>query len=247
MKLKSVGVLIAGFFSIALVGAAAAMQSNPDVEAAEKRLRSTLERVQPAQIGVPDVRQKSEIPDNLKGIKHQVPVMQDYGHDKLADVDPIEVSKRYNATVPDMAQAEKGDLMAFVSFSMPEASLKRIAAETAKAGGVLVIRGFVNGSLKQTIAATEELAALQATLLIHPDLFDHYQIVEVPTYVIAADEGNESGNCTSNAEYGLCTQHYQVKGDVSLHSALEYFGRQKSDKSLSEISMAKLAKLEGRQ
>lgn len=222
-----------------------------DTEAAERRLRDVMERVTPAgNPSVADTRTQPEVP-NLEGIRHQVPQTVDFSKRKHIP-DPFEVAERFkkrsgpvDAPV-DMAAARDGDLLVFVSFSMPEASLKRIAHETARAGGVMVIRGFKDGSMNRTVEAAEQLAALQADLLIHPELFDHYQIHEVPATVLAkAGEDNAAG-CAANAEEGLCTEHYQVLGDVSLHASLEYFTRLRGNGELTRMAEARLAKLEGK-
>lgn len=220
--------------------------SSVDVDAASNRLRSTLQKVeQGSNPNIGNERKQPEVPD-LQGIRHQVPDIRDYGHQKKVDVDPMNIAKRYSsARQPDLAAADKGDLLVFVSFSMPEASLRRIAHETARAGGAMVIRGFKDSSMKATIQAAQEIAALQGDLLIHPDLFDHYNITEVPTTVLArsGDEGLDS--CSGNADEGMCTEHLQVRGDVSLHAALDYFINNKADEKLIKIAEAKLAKLGG--
>ncbi|EPI7791811.1 type-F conjugative transfer system pilin assembly protein TrbC, partial [Neisseria gonorrhoeae] len=149
----------------------------------------------------------------------------------------MSIAQKYRTASQEARQAaEKADLMVFVSFSMPEASLKRIARETAKAGGVMVIRGFKDDSLKATVKAAEELAALQGDMLIHPELFDHYGITEVPVTVIARNSEDGLDGCAVNSELGMCTEHVAVKGDVSLHSALEHLIRESEDKKLSDIA-----------
>lgn len=221
----------------------AADYGHMDVDKAKRRLHSVLGQVEPAASpSIKDVRRQPEIPD-LNGVKHRVPEFKYYGHDRVVS-DPMEVAKRYQSKIPDKAKAKQADLLAFVSFSMPEASLRRIAAETAKVGGVMVIRGFKDGSLKRTIAATQELAALQGELLIHPELFDQYAVAEVPTFVLAASGAEMGGNCSENEEFGVCSEHLQVKGDVSLHSALEYFVGSKPQGKLGQIAQAKLDMLQ---
>lgn len=214
-----------------------------DLDAATKRLHSTLEKVKPSENHhIDDERVQPEIPA-LDGVKSSVPNIRQYTQISHS-VDPVEIAQRYRQLPENNQQmAEKGDLMVFVSFSMPEASLKRIAHETAKAGGVMVIRGFKDNSLRATIKATEEIAALKGKLLIHPELFDLYQIHEVPTTVITREGHDELKSCSGNEEQGLCMEHLQVKGDVSLYASLEYFVQNKEDKVLTEIAAAKLAKL----
>lgn len=227
------------------IGFAAYGADNERVQAAHQRIRQTLDKIgtpnQPNH--VPDVRQSVHVPE-LNGVKHRVPEFQDYGTQSQLR-DPLKIAQRYQSSVNQSA-VNQTDVLVFVSFSMPEASLKRIAAETARIGGVMVIRGFKDGSLQKTIVASQELAALQGELLIHPELFDHYQIKEVPTTVLAkrADDLSEK-SCQSNHETGLCTEHYQVKGDISLHAALAYFADLKQNRELSDIAMNKLTQLRG--
>jgi hypothetical protein len=64
--------------------------------------------------------------------------------------DPLAVAERYRKTQGALRDSDTGpDLLVFVSFSMPEASLKRLATDAAKANAVLVFRGPKEGSLKQ--------------------------------------------------------------------------------------------------
>ncbi|EPI0427846.1 type-F conjugative transfer system pilin assembly protein TrbC, partial [Neisseria gonorrhoeae] len=71
-------------------------------------------------------------------------------------------------------------------------------------------------------------------------------ITEVPVTVIARNSEDGLDGCAVNSELGMCTEHVAVKGDVSLHSALEHLIRESEDKKLSDIANAKLAVLEGR-
>lgn len=232
-----------------LLAGGAVLGRNIDVQAAEQRLQRTLGQLDAVASApyVDDVRAQPHIPP-LKLTRPKVPEASYYGdpvHDNMS-VDPLKIADHYRPRAqPNTKLSEGTDLLVFVSFSIPEVSLKRIAVETAKAGGVMVLRGFKDNSLKHTIHAVEEVAALQGDLLIHPDLFDHYQITEVPTTVLA--KAGDEASCGSNAEddTGLCTAHYQVKGDVSLHAALEYFLTLKHDSELDAMAQAKLAKLRG--
>ncbi len=72
------------------------------------------------------------------------------------------------------------ELLVFVSFSMPEASLKPLAQQVRQSGGKLVFRGLVNGSFKQM---SEKLKGLGEEVWIDPTLFERYQITAVPTFV----------------------------------------------------------------
>lgn len=226
------------------VGLAASDVHNEQFRAAEQRIRHTLQQVQtPEQPNhVPDVRTSVHVPQ-LNGVQHRVPEFKNYGAGQ--SIDPMKIAERYQSTL-DTSAVNQTDVLVFVSFSMPETSLKRIAAETARIGGVMVVRGFKDGSLQKTIVASQELAALQGELLIHPELFDHYQVTEVPTTVLAKKADLAEASCSENHETGLCTDHYQVKGDISLHAALEYFADLKRNRELSDIALNKLTQLQGR-
>lgn len=239
MKTIVVAVMTLGL--IAVLGQASA-SPQADMEAAQRRLKNALQQVNPPEVSVPDVRQDIKLPE-VETVPHRVPNFSMKPHVATPKVDPMAVAKRYQQSLPPEAKTQS-DLMVFVSFSMPATSLRRIAAETARTGGVMVIRGFKDDSLKATVAATQELAALGGELLIHPELFDRYQIHEVPTFVLASGETPEV-DCAGNTASGYCQEHYQVKGDVSLHAALDYFGRLKANPTLSAVALSKLERLEG--
>ena len=233
--------------SVALLGsfAAFAVAKDLDVQAAEDKLRTTLEKVEPkANPNVGDKRQQVDIP-NIKGIQHRVPEMnvQGYGTDLDAPVDPRQVAQAFKDKnkLFDVNAAEKADLLVFVSFSMPDASLKRIALETKKTGAAMVLRGFKNDSLKETMKAVEEITALGGQVLIHPDLFTHYNVVEVPTYALARKTANAGTSC----EDGFCSEHYALKGDASMEFMLEQFSQFKTSPELTQYAETKLAQLRG--
>ncbi|WP_051940380.1 type-F conjugative transfer system pilin assembly protein TrbC [Stenoxybacter acetivorans] len=218
--------------------------ASADMEAAKRRTQDTLQRIQdPSNPYVGDERfRQPEIPA-LNPIKHRLPESPDYGHDKSVTADPARLAQQYQTVIPQ-AIDQPTDFMVFVSFSLPEASLLRIARESKKAGAVMVLRGFKNGSLKQTAAASEKLAQLGGEVLIHPELFNQYQIAEVPTFVLAKNNGE--GSCADN-EAGKCTAALQLKGDVSLHAVLERFSRERNGGELAIDAVYRLSKLEGRQ
>lgn len=216
------------------------------ISQAEERLKKTLSQVQNTEnIEIEAQKQSIKLPE-IQGVAHRVPEFEIKQQSHINN-DPLAIAQHYQQQLQaDFQAAQKGDLLVFVSFSMPEASLKRIAYETGKAGGVMVLRGFKDNSLRKTVAAMEELAALQGELMIHPDLFRHYNITEVPSTVLAYHDDEK--NCSNHeSEAGLCTEHYQVKGDISLHAALEYFLEKPNKHSkLHEIAASKLAVLQGK-
>lgn len=243
MKLKPTFAALA-ILACAGLSAALTFAENLSFDDAEHRIRQTLEKIQlPGNPVVGDVRKQPELPE-LEGVKHKVPEFFDYGQDQMMSVDPLVVAQKFEQKnkLYDINEDEKADLLVFVSFSMPDASLKRIAAESKRAGAAMVLRGFKNQSLKATMQAVEELVALGGKVLIHPELFALYDVIEVPTTVLAKKDSN-MGTC--GPESNQCTSHYNLKGDVSLHYVLEQFSEFKSNPELDSYAETKLAVLKG--
>jgi conjugal transfer pilus assembly protein TrbC len=80
----------------------------------------------------------------------------------------------------DQAMAEKPRIYIFVSLSMPEISLKALAKEAEQKGATLVMRGLYQNSFAQTAQKLQELGI---EVDIHPQLFAHFNIHVVPTFV----------------------------------------------------------------
>lgn len=249
MKLTKKKIALA--LSLSCVFLALAKADTPNVNAAEKRLRETIGKVGDEfgqnQPNVGDDRANVSIPSDIGTVKHQVP---NFTLDKNnISADPMEIAKRFTQDVSklnNLTDDASSDLLVFVSFSMPDASLKRIAAESRKTGAVMVLRGFKNNSLNQTKEAVSELVALGGKFMIHPDLFTHYKINEVPTTVIADNKNSEQSCFNSDGEdTGTCQGYLSIKGDVSLNYVLEAM-QSMVVPELSALAERKLDKLQGR-
>jgi hypothetical protein len=97
-------------------------------------------------------------------------------------------------------QKEKGSqILVFVSFSMPEASLKTLAQEAQRVSTqgdssqrvsaqqphvVLVMRGLYQDSFVKTASKLQELGI---SVDIHPELFETHHVTSVPTFVKLKD------------------------------------------------------------
>ena len=104
-------------------------------------------------------------------------------------------------TIPSSPPSSNIDhqILVFVSFSMPPASLKALfEALDTNQEVKLVMRGLVEDSMEKTVHKLHELGGV---LDIHPELFDYYQITQVPTFVRIEKNGSIvklSGNITLN-------------------------------------------------
>lgn len=98
-------------------------------------------------------------------------------------------------------------ILVFVSFSMPEASLKSLVEEAPKHNAVLVMRGLYEDSFVKT---AQKLKDLNLTIDIHPDLFESHKITSVPTFIELKDNKPVK----------------QLSGNVSLSFCLSKFKEQ---------------------
>lgn len=153
--------------------------------------------------------------------------------------DPSAVAERMRANVATQSQETAYDLVVLVSFSMPRASLERLAKESAAHGAVLVFRGPKDGSLRETLKAFEPLAKLGANAVIHPPAFKAHGVNHVPVYLF----GRPLAASCEDAD--RCGDVLRVDGDVSVQYALERMAR--ADHPLAAQAQARLDRaIEGR-
>jgi conjugal transfer pilus assembly protein TrbC len=219
--------------------------SNLDLDKAQSKAQDALNRltIKPTE-ALPNAGQNPNI-DGLEGVQGRVPVIPvNTALPKATPelVDPMLVADRVKRESDiDPSDFKGSNVLVFVSYSMPEASLKRIALETAKVGGVMVVRGFVNNSLKQTVEASEKLTNLGAQLQIHPVLFSDYDVTQVPSYVLVKSGVSLSG-CGKDS---VCNGYLKLVGDAPLGSVFERMSRSE-DTMLGQLAQANLDKLEAR-
>ncbi|WP_245638499.1 type-F conjugative transfer system pilin assembly protein TrbC [Croceicoccus bisphenolivorans] len=135
---------------------------------------------------------------------------------------------RMIADAGEMAEAELAGqprLIAFASTAMPRAALAAMIADVGKAGGVVVLRGFPQGSAKRLTAALAPIAQDSEALEhvgIDPRLFHAFHVEAVPTYVVAASDFAlcDGFDCTS-----IVPPHDRMSGNVTLAHVLETFAQ----------------------
>lgn len=246
--LVAIAFVVAFFIGAATVRAFGAEKiTNSDIEAAQSKAQDTLNSIR----GGVSVQSLPQDPDNpnISEVQGRVPVVPDYvknGQETNTSperVDPIAIAERArkNYEQIDPSQLEGSTLMVFVSFSMPEESLKRIAYETKKAGGTMFLRGFVNDNLSQTVKASEKLINLGAQIQIHPELFKNYEITQVPAYVLTKAGNEVSAGCNGKSS---CTDYVSVVGDGSLKTVLDRMSRSKNS-TLASLAEIRLRRFEG--
>ena len=106
------------------------------------------------------------------------------------------------------------NVLVFVSFSMPKASLTALSKDAEKYSAVLVMRGLKGDSFKDTQAAFQSLGEEERSgIEINPDLFETYQIQQVPVFVRvkSTPEGDlqEIGRLSGNVSLVFASQKLQ--------------------------------------
>ena len=131
--------------------------------------------------------------------------------DAGTDIEAL-VRKHADTGAPSPEKATQSALRIFVTLDMPAASLRGLADQAARSGGVLMLRGLKHQSMRATLAAVQALIGeRQAAWQIDPEAFKHFAVERAPTFVLL------TGNTTS---------FVAIAGDVSLDYALHAMVRE---------------------
>lgn len=216
----------------ALVASAQVLAQNPPVitDADIERVRREMPTVTDQDIDA--ARQKYRMPSDAELRSAPVPTRpnvealpQPLSH---APIDLEALARGYASQAEAMTQAQGlamgPGLLVFVSLSMPRPTLQRLIDQAARAKASIILRGFTNGSLRDTVAQVQGLiGSRQVAMQIDPQAFDRYAVTQVPTFVLVRD-GTRAVACAS----GRCApadSFLQTSGDVSLDYALEHMRR----------------------
>jgi conjugal transfer pilus assembly protein TrbC len=147
-----------------------------------------------------------------------------------------------HADLPGSAAPTGPRLLVFVSFAMPEATITRLLDQAARAQATLVLRGLVNGSIRDTVDRMQRLIGnRQVAVQIDPQAFDRFTVVRTPSFVLVRD-----GAATLPCAAGMCIAKNQfalAAGDVSLDYALRFFER--STPTLARDASSFLRRMKG--
>lgn len=114
------------------------------------------------------------------------------------------------------------ELLVFVSFSMPKASLERAIRDARQTGAVLVLRGMKNNRMGDTLAGSKALTGgMGASWQMSSVEYKSLGITAVPTTVMRMG-AKRITECEANSQTSCIAQPwYGVEGDVSIEYALE--------------------------
>jgi type-F conjugative transfer system pilin assembly protein TrbC len=113
---------------------------------------------------------------------------------------------------------EQGQILLFVSSSMPATSLKEWFIQAQRFGAVVIIRGLVNNSLLATkawLTSSIEQIEDKGGIEINPVAFEAFGITQVPAVVVTTGKLQ----CVSN-EHCIAPPFDVVYGNMSLYEAL---------------------------
>jgi conjugal transfer pilus assembly protein TrbC len=115
-------------------------------------------------------------------------------------------------------------LLIFISFALPEPTLARLVDQAARSRATLLLRGLVNGSLRETVERMQRLIGQrQVSVQIDPQAFDRFGVVATPTFVLVRGGADlqpcGAGRCAAGDRFISAT------GDVSVDYALAFFQR----------------------
>ncbi len=118
---------------------------------------------------------------------------------------------------------EAPQLIVFASLSMPPKALRALIEDTARAGGVVVFRGFPDNSMRAFTERIGKIVVRQddfANIGIDPRLFRAFDVAAVPTYVAVSSDFDL---CAGFACRTQVPPHDRMVGNVSLEYALTSF------------------------
>lgn len=148
------------------------------------------------------------------------------------------------AAANGQAEFASGPLfVVFASLSMPEGSLKSLIADTSRAGGVVVFRGFPQNNVKAFAEGLKKVVTREDQeqhLAIDPRLFRAFRVQAVPTFVIASRDYElcEGFDCSS-----VVPEHDKMVGNVTVEYALESFaGGRGAGAGVASVALANLKK-----
>ena len=224
--MRRITCLIAALAGVAGIQALAQTVDGLDLQAIKQRSKEMSEDVQAF---AEQVRTRGD------AFREEAVVVRDKGTDNMVSLAKANLPTNGSGTfdfdeiiqgASQNVSSTKGDapqFIVFASLSMPPESLRQLIADTAKAGGVVVFRGFPNNSMKQFSEMLGKVVNDKdqlSTVGIDPRLFRAFDVQAVPTYVaVSSDFSMCSGlHCKTTVP-----PYDRITGNVSVRYVLDTF------------------------
>lgn len=227
-------VSVLGAVAWASIGESAPAPDQADVDRAAEQARSAVRQA----LDAPSVAEETQ--SALDQTKPASPVQAPRLNLPVTPADPTEPMLALPEPRPWDVEREP-TLLVLVSFSMPETSLKALAVEARRVGASLVLRGLMNDSFPDTLAAIHKMAGAEAAtsgFAIDPTLFTRFGVQAVPTYVLLLEPLR---TCTN--DQCEVPRHLRLSGEAGLRHVLETMGRG-AEPAASSVVKNLIARLE---
>lgn len=139
----------------------------------------------------------------------------------------------------DSNQSNKStNIIIFVSFPMPDESLKSYMRDAKKIHASIVIRGLIDNSFKKTFLKVSSLIkeAGGGGFELNPLWFKRFNIKSVPTVIVV----NHDGECIRHNTCQIERDYDSVAGNVTLVSALRLIRDKGVNKDVVNAAINKL-------
>ena len=138
-------------------------------------------------------------------------------------------SKNQSQKTDPMTQKNGPQLYVFVSFSMPEITLKRLLTQASQIEASLILRGLIDDDMGKTKTRIAQLleadenghTRIKGGFAIDPTLYERFDIQQVPTFVLT---DTPAPRCTDAG----CEEvsYARLSGDTTLEYVLETMQRE---------------------
>ena len=124
------------------------------------------------------------------------------------------------------------DFLIFASFIIGEKNLENLIRLATSYNGAVILRGFKNGSFKETAAFLSKFSQEKEGILIDPNLFLEYGVTKVPTFILTKP-------CEEGLQVNCKTVYDKLTGMVSPRYALQKFSETGELKEFAKESLGR--------
>ena len=218
-----------------MIAMAVAAQTTADIDLAKVRARANIYAEDAAAFAETVSKRSDALREDAVVARDEARANRHHYADRLAapahgaDDETLDPVFNFDRLIADASAAEKASFgeaprfVAFVSTSMPSASLKRIMTDVPRAGGVVVLRGFPGNSARRLVAALLKSVDAEHAMDgvgIDPRLFRAFAVDAVPAYVMASSDFDlcDGFDCET-----AVPPHDRMVGNVTTEYALTTF------------------------
>ncbi len=136
----------------------------------------------------------------------------------LLALSPLDQAAPCRGCSKTVVRDDKRDLLVFMSSSVPLETWKDFSRQMEKTGGVFVLGGIPGGSFEVFALKVMELrqAGVAAPIDIDPDLFEEFEVAEVPTVVLRGKKNDRFvGNLRLSSALELMAESGDEKDQAS--------------------------------